>query len=350
MLWPMNKLTPPADSMQRSVSKGASLLRSFIKLALAAGVVALFLYVVDIGELIAIVSGLNLWLLLPAFALVYVDRSLSAYKWRPLLRAVGVNVPFSVLIKIYLVAPLVGLLIPATVARDGFRFFMLSRYKVDRRSVLASIIAERVIGFVAIMGLVVVSLGIAFYLFRDSWGYFRETLLLLLVGVLVAGFMVGMAIGGFKKGVDWLAGRLDRVPLVGKLHHIYTLYSEYRKHLGTVAAVLAMTIVEQMVPVLVISLLAFALHIDVSLLELFSVIPIILLVARLPLPLEGIGISEGLSILLLGIFGVSPTEAVSLSLLGRLTEYLSSAPVAAYFIFKGKQAFLPVQSARVSHP
>jgi uncharacterized protein (TIRG00374 family) len=315
-----------------------------IKLALAAGIVGLFLYVIDIGELIAIASGLNLWLLLPAFALVYVDRALAAYKWRPLLKAVGVNAPFSILMRIYLVAPLVGILIPASVARDGFRFFMLSRYKVDRRSVLASIIAERVIGFVAILGLVMVSLGVAFYLFRDTWGYFRETLLLLIVGALIAGFMVGTAIGGFKKGVDWLAGRLDRVPFVGKLHRIYTLYSEYRNHPGTVAAVLAMTFVEQMLPVLVTSLLAFALHLDVSLLGLFSVIPIILLVARLPLPLEGIGISEGLSVLLLGLFGVSPTEAVSLSLLGRLTEYLSSAPVAAYFIFKGKQALTPVQS------
>jgi uncharacterized membrane protein YbhN (UPF0104 family) len=123
MLWPMNKLACPTDSTQSSVSRRTSLLKFFIKLALAAGIVGLFLYVVDIGELIAIVSGLNLWLLLPAFALMYVDRALAAYKWRPLLKAVGVNAPFSILMRIYLVAPLVGLLIPASVARDALDNF-----------------------------------------------------------------------------------------------------------------------------------------------------------------------------------------------------------------------------------
>jgi hypothetical protein len=224
---------------------------------------------------------------------------------------------------------------------------MLSRYKVDKRSVLASIIAERVIGFVAILCLVVVSLGIASYLFRAGGGYFRETELLLLAGMVVAVLLVGIALGGFKRFVDWLAQKLSRVPLVGTLHRVYSLYSEYRNHLGTVGRVLALTFVEQMLPVLIASLLALALGIDATLLELFAVIPVILLVARLPLPLEGIGITEGLAVLLLGLLGVSPAEAVSLSLLARVTDYIAAAPIAAYFVLRGKQSLIPEGKAEV---
>jgi uncharacterized protein (TIRG00374 family) len=345
----MSKLAKSGPSGQRAAGGRHPWLGLVLKLALLVGVVGLILYFIDVRELAAVISNMNIWLLLPVVVLFYMDRALSAYKWRPLLKALGVKVPFMLLMKVYLVAPLVGLLIPATVARDGFRFFMLSRYRVDRRSVLASIIAERVIGFMAMLVLVLVSMGVAFYIFRASWSYLGDTVLLLVVGTLVAGLVVGAALGRSKNVVDWLARRLTRVPFVAKLHQVYGLYSEYRNHLSTVARVFGMTFVEQMVPVLTTFLLARALNIEVSLLEMCAVIPVILLLARLPLPLEGLGVTEGLSVVLLGLFGVSATEAVALSLVSRLAEYLSASPFAVYYLFKGRQALIPERPAEVRH-
>jgi uncharacterized membrane protein YbhN (UPF0104 family) len=102
-----------------------------------------------------------------------------------------------------------------------------------------------------------------------------------------------------------------------------------------------------MLPVLIAFLLAVALGIDATLLELFAVIPVILLVALLPLPLEGIGITEGLAVLLMGLLGVSPAEAVSFTLLARVTDYLAAAPIAAYVVLRGKHSFVPERKAEV---
>ena len=48
-------------------------------------------------------------------------------------------------------------------------------------------------------------------------------------------------------------------------------------------------------------LLAQALHIDVSLVELVAIIPLIVLIVRLPLSIQGFGVQEGLYVALFSL-------------------------------------------------
>jgi hypothetical protein len=312
-----------------------------IKLSLSLGLLGLVLYFVDFQVLVDIVVNLNPWYLVALFALIYVDRALMAYKWNPLLQAANVRLPFSLLFRTYLIAPMTGMLLPSAIGGDIFRVYSLSRHKVDTRAVLASIVAERVIGFVAMLTLVAVSLGLAFYLLRDSWVHFKQVGLVLLLGALVAVGLLGAALGPFQRAMNTLASRFAKYPFVSKLHQLYILYSEYQNHGRTLAVVFAWTFVEQLAPVSGIFLSARAFHINVSLVELIVIVPIITLIARLPISLEGLGVTEGLFVVMFGLVGVSATEALVIATFSRALAYLPGLPWAIHYIAKGGDTALP---------
>ena len=187
-----------------------------------------------------------------------------------------------------MIAPMTGIFLPSTIGGDIFRTYSLARYRADVRSVLASIVAERLIGFVAMLVLVSVSLVFGLYLLRDAWSNFAGVAVLLLIGIGLAATLVVVSLGVGRCYIESIALRLKRFPLVSKLYDIYTLYTDYRNHKRTLIRVSAWTMVEQMAPTVGIFMMAMALDLDVSVIELIAIVPIISLADRLPIPLEAL--------------------------------------------------------------
>ena len=312
-------------------------LRLLLKLGLGLGLLAVILYFVDLHELVEVAAGVNAWYLVAILALIFLDRAVMAYKWGLLLRAAGLPVSFSLLLRSYLIAPLAGALLPSTVGADIFRVYILGRYGIDRHAVLASIVAERVIGFAAMLALVTMSLGLALYLLRDLWDHLREIALVLAAGGGLAAVLIAVTLRRFQRFADVAAERLSRYPGVSKLHQVYSLYAEYRKRPRTVGIVSAWTFLEQLVPILSLFLLAHALDVDISLLEMTAIVPVIVLVARLPISLDGLGVSEGLSVVMFGLVGVSPAEALLMAAFGRALQYLPGLPWAIHYLFGSRR-------------
>src|SRR5690606_37523882 len=73
-------------------------------------------------------------------------------------------------------------------------------------------------------------------------------------------------------------------------------------------------------------LIAAALHVDVPLWFMAGVVPLSMLIARLPIALDGLGVYEGVFVLLMGLGGVSAAEALSIALVGRLIQTLAWPP------------------------
>ena len=313
-----------------------------LRLTLGLGLLALILYFVDLREVVAVVTALEPWYLVAVLAVMYLDRALMAYKWRPLLRDAGVHLPYSVLLRSYLIAPLAAIFLPSTVGGDLFRLYHLSRYKVDTRAVLASIVVERVIGFVAMLAVVGVGVGLGLYLLSDRWEELAAIVgalaVALLLGAGLALVLVGVAFGGVRRLVDRVAARLARYPLVGKLHQVYTLYTQYLNRRRTLAVVFAWTLLEQMAPVVSVFILAQALHVNVSFLQLVAIVPLVLLAARMPVSLDGLGVMEGMYVALFALVGVSVEESLLLAAFGRVLQNLPGLPFLVHYVFERRRA------------
>jgi uncharacterized protein (TIRG00374 family) len=312
--------------------------RSFwLKVFLSVALLGVVVYLVDFQKAVDTLLNLNPWYLLPYAALYFLDRALMAYKWNILLVVLKVQVPFLILFRSCSVAPLVGMVLPATIGGDAFRVYSLTRHKLSAQAILASIIVERIIGFCAILLLSAISLGLVFYLMGDQWAQFAGLgwLLLLLTALTIAVFLVSQGLrGGWVKS---LAARFSKYPLVGKLYAFWAKFWEFKNHRGAIAIVFGWTFLEQLVPVGWNFLLVKALHMDVSLLELVAVIPLIVLAIRLPISFEGIGVQEGLYVGLLALVGIPPAQALILSTATRVMNAVCAVPWAIHYIVRKNQ-------------
>jgi uncharacterized membrane protein YbhN (UPF0104 family) len=310
--------------------------KTLLKLAIGLGIIGLLFWFADFDELVEVAAHANPWFLVAAAALIYIDRWLMAYKWNLLLHGVNIRVPLSALVRAYMVSPLAQVLLPSTIGADLFRLYCLSRYKVSTQGVLASIIMERVIGFGAIILLVLISSGVAFYVLRDSWASVVQLGWGVLATAAIGG---GIIVGGYfgsRALMPRLAARFANWAILGKLHNIIILSGEYRDQRRTVAQTFVWTFIEQLIPVGIVYLIVQALDINASLLELVAIIPLTVLALRLPLSIDGIGVQEGLYVVLFGFIGVSPTEALLLSACKRAVQLLCAFPWAMHYLYAEK--------------
>lgn len=315
--------------------------QSVLKLILSLGLIGIVLYLIDFQEVINLTINSNPWYLLAVIVLFYFNRVLMAYKWGLLLQAVGVRVPLPLLFRMYIIAPLSGILLPSDLGGDVFRLYSLSKYKIDSGTLFASMVVERFLALIATLLLASISLVLASTLIHDSSIYLTGIAWSLAGLALIVIVMIGAMNSIFQGWTDRLFKRFKEYrvvgTVVGKIHHIYILCCEYRNHLRTVTIVAAWSFLEQLTPIVWHFFIARAFHINVSLLEMIAIVPIIVLAVRLPISLNSPGVQEGLYVALFGLIGVSPSEAFLLSTTGRILVLLSSLPWGVHYLMRDHQ-------------
>lgn len=93
-----------------------------------------------------------------------------------------------------------------------------------------------------------------------------------------------------------------------------------------------MTVAEQLLTLVMMYVLAPALGIEVPLLHFCAAVAVAMLVSRLPIAIDGIGVYEGVLILLLELTGVDAAETVALAIVGRALNVVAFLPGAILLI------------------
>ena len=300
------------------------LLKILVSTTLAAIIVLSLDDVQDVGRLL--LHAAPEYLLLALFVLT-VDRFLMSYKWLVLLKSRGLHLPLVRGVQIYCSAMVWGMFLPATVGADAVRGYMTSRRGLDGYEVFASIAVERLVGFLAsllfgLIGLAILG-GIGAYdeRFGTVWWVGAATLL----GA-TAALSVSFSNTLFDRALRLLPRAVRDSAIVRKLKHFHGIYARYGDQHGVMVAFFVLTLLEQCFVIAGMWFIALALGIQVSLLFMAAVVPLAMLLTRLPVSIDGIGVFEGVLILLLGLGGVGAAEAVALSIAGRLVQVLIWLP------------------------
>ena len=123
-----------------------------IRLALTLTIVGVILWQLGgLGEVSQIILQMDPRYVLLGILMMTLDRALMTYKWVRLLRGRGVHLPFFLGMQIYCAAMIWGMLLPATMGADAIRAFSTSRKGFNANDVVASIIIERMVGFLAVL-------------------------------------------------------------------------------------------------------------------------------------------------------------------------------------------------------
>jgi len=287
----------------------------------------LLIYVVDTRETLHTLLECDPAWTIAALAAFTIDRVLMSYKWGLLLNIRGYYLSLRMRLMVYCGAMMWGLALPSTVGADGIRILLVRRLSVRVDDALATILVERGIGFVSALLTALTGLLVLRALLPDLGTY--DDALLGGAALLVAAICV-LAFSFSSASLSSLMRVLPRRLTHHRIGHLLTqLHEAYRSLAGDrrrLSAFAALTITEQLLLVVCYGLVALALHVQFNAVFMFAAVPLAILISRLPISLDGIGVYEGIFIAVMALGGVKPSDSLAISLVARALQIVVWLP------------------------
>lgn len=287
----------------------------------------LLIYVADIRLVLQTLARCDpFWVSLALLAFL-LDRVLMSYKWGLLLAIRGYSISLVQRLMVYCSAMMWGLALPSTVGADGIRVMLVRRFGVRVDDTLATILVERGIGFIVALLTSVASLIILRTMLPQDSMYdyalaFGVAGLLFAIFVMVFSF-TSHALNSVLRLVPQRFLESKAVRMLSRLHEAYVSLASDRRR---ITAFSALTLVEHIMVIICYALVAKALQVQFNPVFVFAAVPLAILVSRLPISLDGIGVYEGIFVAIMALGGVRPADALAVSLAARALQIVVWLP------------------------
>jgi len=233
---------------------------------------------------------------------------LSTVRWQQMLHALDLPTPLPSLVSHTFAGLFVTNFLPTSVGGDVLRAARLAAANGHRKISAASVVLERLTGFVGLPLITLVALVINPALLR--LGTASRLALALSLGPL-AGLALFLTVAVNPR----LGARLGARRWLGLAVTVHLGLVRLRRHPALAAAIMAAALAYQLTVCLAAWMAAHALGISVGWTVMMAFVPVVAIAQALPLSIGGLGLREGSLILLLGPLGVADSQAVALGLL-----------------------------------
>jgi len=264
-----------------------------------------------------------------ALALTLLGVVLSALRWAAVLDALGLHAPFRRLLSLYFAGQFMGNVLPSTIGGDALRVSRLSKDTGDGPTVFASVVLERLTGWLVLPVITLVGLLVNPGL-RDlgrasklAGGVALATLVLLVVVLVLTGRQGRGLEGRLEQHDGWR--RFTAATRYGIQHLV--------REPGPTARIVATGFAYQLILIGSALMAARALNLPSGAgpTALLAFVPAVLTAQVLPISISGLGVREGLFVLFLQPLGVPRSQAIALGLLLYLLNLVVSLVGAPAF-------------------
>jgi uncharacterized protein (TIRG00374 family) len=264
----------------------------------------------DLEEVVPELTARTVMWLLIAALLTLAGLVLSALRWQRVLEVLGLHAGLKRLLSHYLAGQFVSNVLPTTIGGDVLRVTRLSRETGETPGTFASVVLERLTGW-----LVLPVISVAGFLVNPPLrhlGTATRVALGLAFATLIALGMLLYAVADQRIGGRF-AARDGWRRFAGAVH---LGLDELRHQPKAAANVLLVGFAYQLVLVLAAVAAAQALGVrPAGLTALLAFFPAVAIAQVLPIGISGLGVREGAFVLFLGPLGVATEEAIALGLL-----------------------------------
>lgn len=283
---------------------------------------------IDLAEASRGVSQLGALVWAQIAVVLLVDRLVMWYRWALLLRAVGAALAPWRSLHIFLTTSFVGSFLPAGIGADAARAAVARAHGEDGGKAVVSVVADRWLGVVglALVSLASVRLGGAVPDGLAAWN----------LGFAAVVGLASLAALFSDAALDRLAPFFGRHPYVGRaLTRLARAVGDSRRAPRLLLAVLALSVVVQLVRVWLALTLGRGLGLPLGWPEYLAVMPLAILITLVPVSLGGFGVPQAAMVWLLAPLGVSATDAVVLSALFVAAGVVANLPGGLLFALDG---------------
>lgn len=279
-----------------------------------------------------------------AVLVLFASHVLGSVQWWILLRNDGIDIPWRQCLSFYFVGLFFNNFLISQVGGDMFRMVDVKRYSSKGASAVSSVFVDRMLGLFVMSSMTVLT---------APWLFFQESInrkFLIPIALLVAGWLFILFILFNKKAARPFARLLDRLSgrLVSRGRDVYENIHRFGNRGKWLFWPVALSIVVQSLRILTHYFLGLAVGIHVSLIYYFMFIPVVAIMASLPVSLGGLGMREQSGVVLFGLTGVVAVQATAMELMAYIISVFTTIPGGIVFIFRKKIApALSVSESRV---
>jgi uncharacterized protein (TIRG00374 family) len=287
----------------------------------------LLIYVVDPRAVLQTLLRCDpLWAAIVIVVLT-LDRILMSFKWGLLLAIRGHAMTLWQRLMVYCSSMMWGLALPSTVGADGIRVILVRRFGVRTDDAVATIMVERGIGFVCALlsGLIALLILQSMVPHASAYRYPLLAGFALLLGT-VAILMFSFSARALESIRRLMPRRLAASRAMQLLERLHLAYRSLAVDRPKLAAFSVLTLLEQLLMILCYWLVARALGLTLDGVILFAAVALAILVSRLPISIDGIGVYEGIFIAILNLAGIRFEDALAISIAARALQILVWLP------------------------
>ncbi|GJM19008.1 MAG: membrane protein [Phycisphaeraceae bacterium] len=280
------------------------------KWLVSAALIAWVLTRTDLGAIGKALKAVDPRYIAGAFGLIPLGLVIGAFRWRWLLAANGVRASIPFLIGSGCVASFVRLFLPSTIGGDAVRVYDSWRAGASKSLAVATIGVDRLLGLFALA--LLASGAMAFNPRVSSIPMARWVALAAAGGMLV---VIGWIFFVGPRAPAWVLSvwRIGPAPLRRPFEKLFAALGTFHGKHGALASVFALGVLLQLNVVAFYWLIARGLGLEISFVQMLAAAPIAVFVMLIPITINGIGLREGIWIVLLGAYGFSEADAVALS-------------------------------------
>lgn len=312
--------------MSQKIKSALNIVARLAPFIVAVGLLWFLLSNADWGEMQRALVQADTGSLLVATLLGIATFAMGIVRWRVLLRVFGVDFPLLPLVRLTLEGTTVNLLVPGGFAGDITRAIGIRGRLRHAGDAVSSVVTDRLMGLLGFVLFALIALAL-------KWSLLNDAAIALPVMLLCCLLFTVVALCYSRGLLALMVALLKHVPFV---KNIADLVAEgllrHRSGSRTLILAFAFTLVAHFLQILTTWMIGLSLGVSVGLITYILYVPIIALLAAVPMSHFGMGLREGGFVLMLGLSGVSSELALLLSIIFSVIAIFLPALVGAIII------------------
>jgi len=306
-------------------------LHLIFRILISGGILALLFSRIQFETMWEAIRTSSLFILLLTLFLSLFERFVMVVKLWVLYRAKEIYTSFWRLYKLILATTFVGKFAPTSLGVDMIRIYGLSRATKNTVESVSVILIDRFLAVVIILIMATIAFFSGDYLQQELQIYVAIGMLVCLLMVPIIGFSkrLRIRIGNILRKVRFIGKYVD---MAGQVVHSFY---EFRKHPLYLLILFGLSLVFQLGRVLVPFMVTRAMGISMPITYFFLFVPIVIVLAMLPLSIGGVGIREGGIAYFLVQGGATLDQAVGITVLIFVITLLAGLPGGFFYLVEG---------------
>lgn len=283
-------------------------LKIFLKIAVSASLMVFIIQKLPREDLHRILISIDSNIFLLAGAVLFISNFLGALQWHLLLNASGIRIPFHRTFRFYFIGLFFNNFLPANIGGDAVKVYDVSRIGGSVYQVVAVTVLDRLLGIFGLCLLASIA-ALLLYALQPAALLWLYLLIFLCCMIPAVGFYMFKPLGRIlRRGVLLIkVFSLDR-----RMTHVLDHLGRFKGKKTLVSKLVGLSLVIQALRICTHVLVGIAIGIPadtVIWVQFFVFVPLLSLAMIPPVTINGLGVREGLGILLFATIGIGRTDA-----------------------------------------